>query len=157
MLRKHSEHNISFKTTPSSALSIAPGDYIKVISSASHTSRFNNGSVDSFGGVTSTKKLFDGTYTVFFWKPGETEVQEGDLRIVNGKTGDETFFGSIFTIKLTNEQKRIYKVTSLTIDEDGFVDVTGSFQKTYMVEVETDVFEARLTTLRTNGEFEVLA
>lgn len=156
MLRKHSEHNISFKTTPSSALSIAPGDYIKVISNASHTSRFNNGSVDSFGGVTSTKKLFDGTYTVFFWKPGETEVQEGDLRIVNGKTGDETFFGSIFTIKLTNEQKRIYKVTSLTIDDDGFVDVTGSFQKTYMVEVATGVFEARLTTLRTNGELEVL-
>ena len=157
MLRKHSEHNISFKTTPSSALSIAPGDYIKVISNASHTNRFNNGSIDQFGGVTSTKKLFDGTYTVFFWRPGQTEVQEGALRIEGGKTGDETFFGSIFTIKLTNEQKRIYKVTSLTTDDDGFVDVTGSFQKTYMVEVNPGVFEARLSTLRTNGEFEVLA
>ena len=129
LLRKHSEHNIQFKTTPSSALSIAPGDYIKVISNASHTTRFNNGSVDQFGGVTSTTALADGTYTVFFWRPGETAVQEGQLRVVDGKTGDGTFFSSIFTIKMENQQKRIYRVTSLTIDEDGFVDIGGSYQK----------------------------
>lgn len=129
LLRKHSEHNIQFKTTPSSALSIAPGDYIKVISNASHTTRFNNGSVDQFGGVTSTTALADGTYTVFFWRPGETEVQEGQLQVAGGKTGDEVFFSSIFTIKMQNQQKRIYRVTSLTIDDDGFVDIGGSYQK----------------------------
>ena len=129
LLRKHSEHNIQFKTTPSSALSIAPGDYIKVISNASHTTRFNNGSVDEFGGVTSTTALADGTYTVFFWRPGETEVQEGQLQVADGKTGDEVFFSSIFTIKMQNQQKRIYRVTSLTIDDDGFVDIGGSYQK----------------------------
>ena len=129
LLRKHSEHNIQFKTTPSSALSIAPGDYIKVISNASHTTRFNNGSVDQFGGVTSTTALADGTYTVFFWRPGETEVQEGQLQVAGGKTGDSVFFSSIFTIKMQNQQKRIYRVTSLTIDDDGFVDIGGSYQK----------------------------
>ena len=129
LLRKHSEHNIQFKTTPSSALSIAPGDYIKVISNASHTTRFNNGSVDQFGGVTSTTALADGTYTVFFWRPGETEVQEGQLQVAGGKTGDEVFFKSIFTRKMENQQKRIYRVTSLTIDDDGFVDIGGSYQK----------------------------
>jgi len=129
LLRKHSEHNIQFKTTPSSALSIAPGDYIKVISNASHTTRFNNGSVDQFGGVTSTTALADGTYTVFFWRPGLTEVQEGQLQVAGSKTGDEVFFSSIFTIKMQNQQKRIYRVTSLTIDDDGFVDIGGSYQK----------------------------
>jgi hypothetical protein len=39
------------------------------------------------------------------------------------------FFGSIFTIKMQNQQKRIYRVTSLTIDDDGFVDIGGSYQK----------------------------
>lgn len=129
LLRKHSEHNIEFKTTPSSALGLTAGDYIKVISNASHTSRFNNGSVDQFGGVTSTTALADGTYTVFFWRPGQTEVIEGQLQIANGKTGDQVFFSSIFTIKMENQQKRIYRVTSLTIDEDGFVDIGGSYQK----------------------------
>ena len=129
LLRKHSEHNIQFKTTPSSALSIAPGDYIKVISNASHTSRFNNGSIDQFGGVTSTTALANGTYTVFYWRPGETQVQEGQLQVVGGKTTNETFFSSIFTIKMQNQQKRIYRVTSLTIDDDGFVDIGGSYQK----------------------------
>ncbi len=129
LLRKHSEHNIQFKTTPSSALGLTAGDYIKVISNASHTSRFNNGSVDQFGGVTSTTVLADGTYTVFFWRPGQTEVIEGQLQIAGGKTGDEVFFSSIFTIKMENQQKRIYRVTSLTIDDDGFVDIGGSYQK----------------------------
>ena len=129
LLRKHSEHNIQFKTTPSSALGLTAGDYIKVISNASHTSRFNNGSVDQFGGVTSTTALADGTYTVFFWRPGQTEVIEGQLQIAGGKTGDEVFFSSIFTIKMQNQQNRIYRVTSLTIDDDGFVDIGGSYQK----------------------------
>jgi len=129
LLRKHSEHNIQFKTTPSSALGLTAGDYIKVVSNASHTSRFNNGSVDQFGGVTSTTALADGTYTVFFWRPGQTEVIEGQLQIAGGKTGDEVFFSSIFTIKMQNQQKRIYRVTSLTIDDDGFVDIGGSYQK----------------------------
>ena len=129
LLRKHSEHDIQFKTTPSSALGLSVGDYIKVISNSSHTSRFNNGSVDQFGGVTSTTTLADGTYTVFFWRPGQTQVVEGQLQIADGKTGDQTFFGSIFTIKMQNQQKRIYRVTSLTIDDEGFVEIGGSFQK----------------------------
>lgn len=129
LLRKHSEHNIQFKTTPSSALGLKAGDYIKVISNSSHTSRFNNGSVDQFGGVTSTTALADGTHPVFFWRPGQEQVIEGQLLIEDGKTGDETFFKSIFTIQMENEQKRIYRVTSLTIDDEGFVDIGGSYQK----------------------------
>jgi hypothetical protein len=129
LLRKHSEHNIQFKTTPSSALGLTAGDYIKVISNSSHTSRFNNGSVDQFGGVTSTTALPDGTHPVFFWRPGQEQVIEGQLLIEDGKTGDETFFKSIFTIQMENEQKRIYRVTSLTIDDEGFVDIGGAYQK----------------------------
>ena len=30
---------------------------------------------------------------------------------------------------MQNQQKRIYRVTSLTIDDEGFVEIGGSFQK----------------------------
>jgi len=129
LTRKHSNHSISFKTTPSSALTIAPGDFIKVVSKTTHTSRFNNGSIDQHGGITSTTPLNDSDGTsVFYWKPGFAEVEEGSLSVTGSKTGDPAFFGSIFTVKMQNQEKRVYRVTSITIDDEGFVDISASHE-----------------------------
>ncbi len=130
MVRKYADHTIDFKTTPSSALGLTAGDYIKIVSNASHTSRFNNGSVDQFGGITSTTDLGNGSHTVFFWRPGETALLEGTMTVSDGKTGDSVFFESIFTKKMDDpEKKRVYRVNSLTIDSEGFVDVNASYQE----------------------------
>lgn len=130
LVRKYADHTIDFKTTPSSALSIAPGDYIKIVSHGSHTNRFNNGSVDQFGGITSTTALGNGNHEVFYWQPGQTQLLEGTMAVVDDKTTDSSFFGSIFTKKMSNaDQKRIYRVNSITVDEEGFVDVNASYQE----------------------------
>ena len=129
LLRKYTTHTIDFKTTPSSAMTIAPGDYIKVISNATHTNRFNNGSIDSSGSISSTSALGDGTHDIFYWRPGLTAVQEGALSVSSGTTGDSTFFGSVFTKKMTTQDKRIYKIDSLTVDSEGFVDISATFQE----------------------------
>ena len=129
--RKHIDHTISFKTTPSSAMALNAGDYIKVISNATHTSRFYNGSVDGEGNITATAELIDAPdYDIFYWKPrsGEQSVIEGQMPVADMKTGDETFFNSIFTLKMKNELKRVYRVDSLTVDDEGYVDVTGTHQ-----------------------------
>ena len=106
LLRKHSDHTIDFKTTPSSALGISAGDYITVISHSTHTNRFNNGSIDASGNITSSTPLNDSTGTkVYFWKPGNTDVKESDLVVTGNKTGDPAFFGTVFTIKMTNDQR----------------------------------------------------
>ena len=129
LLRKYTSHTIDFKTTPSSAMTIAPGDYIKVISNATHTSRFNNGSIDPSGSINSTSALGDGTHDIFYWRPGSAAVQEGALSVSSGATGDALFFGSVFTKKMTMQDKRIYKIDSLTVDSEGFVDISGTFQE----------------------------
>ena len=130
LLRKHSDHTIDFKTTPSSALGISAGDYITVISHSTHTNRFNNGSIDASGNITSSTPLNDSTGTkVYFWKPGNTDVKEGDLVVTGNKTGDPAFFGTVFTIKMTNDQRRVYRVNSITIDDDGFVDINAAHQE----------------------------
>lgn len=130
--RKHIDHTISFKTTPSAAMALNAGDYIKVISNASHTTRLHNGSVDSEGNITATSELLDNSdgYDVFYWKPGsgEQSVIEKKMPVADMKTGDETFFESIFTLKMKNELKRVYRVDSLTVDDEGYVDVTGTHQ-----------------------------
>ena len=130
-VRAHSDHTISFKTTPSSALALQAGDYIKVVSNRTHTNRFNNGSVDAFGGITSTATLNDGSHDVFFWTPGQdnTGMQEGTMSVSSGKTGDSSFFNSIFTTVQTDRQARVYRVDSLTIDDEGYVDIVGTHQE----------------------------
>ena len=130
-VRAHTDHTISFKTTPSSALALQAGDYIKVVSDRTHTSRFNNGSVDASGGITSTTTLNDGPHDVFFWTPGgtDTRMQEGTMNVSDGKTGDPSFFKSIFTTVQTDRQARVYRVDSLTIDDEGYVDIVGTHQE----------------------------
>ena len=129
--RKHVDHTIRFKTTPSSAMALEAGDYIKVVSNSTHTSRLHNGSVDSEGNITATSELNDSDgYDIFYWKPGSGEqaVVEGQMPVAGMKTGDETFFNSIFTLKMKNELKRVYRIDSLTVDDEGYVDVTGTHQ-----------------------------
>ncbi len=150
LLRKHSDHTIDFKTTPSSALGITAGDYITVISHSTHTNRFNNGSVDAFGNITSSTPLKDSTGTkVYFWKPGNTEVNEGDLVVTGNKTGDPAFFGTVFTIKMTNDQRRVYRVNSITIDDEGFVDISAAHQELYnLVDENNKVIGSALATIK---------
>lgn len=129
--RKHIDHTIRFKTTPSSAMALGAGEYIKVISNATHTNRFYNGSVDGEGNITATSELIDAPdYEIFYWKPrsGEQNVIEGIMPVAGMKTGDDTFFNSIFTLKMKNELKRVYRIDSLTVDDEGYVDVTGTHQ-----------------------------
>jgi hypothetical protein len=129
LLRKHIDHTISFKTTPSSALELEAGDYIKVISISTHTSRFNNGSVDDEGNVTATVDLANSTgHPVFYWRPGLQDVLFGSMPVTSMKTGNSEFFDSIFTLRVQEEPKRIYRIDSLTIDEDGYVDISATHQ-----------------------------
>ena len=129
LLRKHIDHTISFKTTPSSALELEAGDYIKVISISTHTSRFNNGSVDDEGNVTATVDLANSTgHPVFYWRPGLQDVLSGSMPVTSMKTGNSEFFDSIFTLRVQEEPKRIYRIDSLTIDEDGYVDISATHQ-----------------------------
>ncbi len=129
LVRKHTDHTITFKTTPSSALGLEAGSYIKVISDVTHASRFNNGSVDAFGGITSSSAFTDGTHKVYFWKPENSTVEEGNLIVEGGKATNSELFGTVFTKFIVEaDKKRVYKVDSLTIDDEGYVDIGATHQ-----------------------------
>ena len=128
LLRREVDHSISFQTTPSAAASLIPGGYIKFISEATHTSRFNNGSINSDGNITSTTTILDGTHSVLYWRPGDTTVKEGSLVVQNGKATNSALFNVVFTVYSTTAEKRVYKIEALSITEDGFVDITATHQ-----------------------------
>lgn len=128
LLRREIDHSITFETVPGAAASLMAGTYIKLISEATHTSRFNNGSIDAEGNVTSTTTLGDGTHTVLCWTPGQTEVTQKQLTVLNSKTADPTLFSQVFTVVTTSTEKRVYKIETITMTQDGFVEVTGTHQ-----------------------------
>ena len=116
-------HTVTFQTTPEMAMGLIPGQYFRLISAATHTSRFNNGVISEDGVITSTTPIRGGE-EVYYWVPGTTEVREGTLTVAGGVS---IFLrGVVFTLKTTVQEDRVYKVEALTYAEDGLVELTGS-------------------------------
>lgn len=124
--RREVDHGVKFETTPQNAMSLMPGEYFRLVSEATHTTRFDNGSVSADGRIITFDGLDDGSRSVYFWKPGTTDVQVGTLTVSGGKTNQSSFYGTVFTIKNSITTDRVYKVESLTYAEDGLVEIAGS-------------------------------
>jgi len=125
-LRQLVDHSITFETTPQAAMNLAPGEYFRLVSEVTHTSRFNNGSI-SPDGVIQSQDLLNGDYPILFWTPGMTAVQSGTLTATNGRTTQTALFGTVFALNNTTTTNRLYKVETLSYSEEGLVEVAGSY------------------------------
>ena len=125
-LRKEVDHGLTFETTPQAAMNLAPGDYFRLVSEVTHTSRFNNGSIGPDGSITSVDVL-NGNYPILYWEPGTTGVKSGRLNAVNNVCSDATLYGVVFTLQNSTTVDRVYKTESLTYAEDGLVEVAASY------------------------------
>ena len=131
-MRYHITHVISFKTLPS-GLALQPGQYFRVSSQARHVEQFQNGYVLENGTVVSSSPMAAGSYTVYFWRSGMTQVEERSMVIgATGKTTPE-FASSVFTQYSSAIDTRLYKAEMIAYDEEGMVEITGSH-----VPLETD-------------------
>ena len=125
-IREKVDHGINFETTPQAIVGLKPGDYIRFISEATHTNRFENGVISPDGLVQSVGNSSLTSVNIYHWKPGTDEVLEGVLNVENGKATDAKFYGSVFTVKQTSESNRLYKVESLAYNEEGLITVGAS-------------------------------
>ena len=125
-IREKVDHGIKFETTPQAALGLKPGDYIRFISEATHTSRFENGVISPDGVVQSVGNDSLSNVNIYHWKPGTQEVKETVLNVVNGKATDANLYGSVFTVKQTTESNRLYKTESITYTDEGLIEVSAS-------------------------------
>jgi len=125
-IREKVDHGIKFETTPQAALGLKPGDYIRFISEATHTSRFENGVISADGVVQSVGNSSLSDVNIYHWKPGTQEVAEAVLNVVNGRTTNANLYGSVFTVKQTTESNRLYKTESITYTDEGLIEVSAS-------------------------------
>jgi hypothetical protein len=149
-VRRRVTHTVSFKTVPD-ALSIQPGSYIRVITSATTYSASNNGAITDAGSLVSITSIPNGTYNALTYNPTTGAVAELPLAVLNNAVSDPALYGCLFTLLATTVNKGIYQVEQLTIDEDGLVSITA-------IEVPVDSTGASIVAkdVLTEASFRVL-
>ena len=149
-VRRRVTHTVSFKTVPD-ALSIQPGSYIRVLTSATTYSASNNGAITDAGSLVSITTIPNGTYNALTYNPTTGAVAELPLAVLNNAVSDPALYGCLFTLLATTVNKGIYQVEQLTIDEDGLVSITA-------IEVPVDSTGASIVAkdVLTEASFRVL-
>ena len=117
------DHGLSFKTSPQNCVGLRPGQYFRLVSEATHTSRFNNGAITDTGEIVSRDPITT-SQPIYYWKPGTTQVLEGQL---NPTSVAGQFKGSLFTIRNSTTESRVYKVESISYSEEGLIEIGASF------------------------------
>lgn len=126
-VRKEVDHGLKFTTTPQAAMNLMPGDYFRLVSKATHTSRFHNGLIGSDGAIQSANSNNLDQAQILYWVPGTTELKKATLTVSDDRTKQEALYGTVFTVLNEITEQRIYKVESLSYAEDGLVEVAGSY------------------------------
>ena len=125
-LRRLSDHGISFKTAPQYIQFLAPGDYFRLVSEVTHTSRFRNGAKLEDGTIVS-KDDMTGSESVYYWEPGTEGIKPVDNGTV---TLSQVPNGSLFTVKNATTENKVYKCETISYAEDGLIEVSGSYAPT---------------------------
>ena len=123
-VRELVDHGIKFTTTPQAAMALAPGEYFRLFSESTHTSRFENGSISPDGTVQSLGDASN--QDIYYWRPGMEDVKTAKMKMKNSKVDDSNLHNSVFTLKKTNTSDRVYKVESLSYGEEGLIEIAGS-------------------------------
>ena len=133
--RRLVDHGLIFQTAPQYVQGLEPGDYFRLVSEVTHTSRFRNGAKLDDGTIIS-KDNIDSDVTVYYWAPGTEGVNTGTMSSIPN--------GVLFTVKNNTTENKIYKCETISYGEDGLIEVSGSFAP---VETRSDI-KGRLSVLQ---------
>ena len=127
--RRHRTHVVSFQTLPY-GLGLAPGDFIRVVTQASHVQPGASGIIKDNGAIITPAQLTDGqNVQVYFWDRSDNQVNEDTITvsIVDGQPKANKLFGSIFAIRDTTTRSLVYMVDSIDLDEEGLARISASY------------------------------
>ena len=128
-IRRNVTHTVRFKTTPLASV-LNPGSFIIVSTDSNPYTPVNNGIILSDGTIMSASDLTAGTFDIYYWQRGEDGVREGSMVVTAGSAAG-TFKTAaprnvIFAIRSSGVRNNCYLVESISLDEDGMVDVTAT-------------------------------
>ena len=124
--RRYIRKGIEFQTFPSEAV-IAPGDFIYVDVGMEDWDKYSAGVIMESGALNSPllDARPDGTYQFLIYKGQTGETQSFDsISVSDGIASDlSDYEGWMFVMGTRKPQKRVYRVTELSIEEEGEVSV----------------------------------
>ena len=123
--KRYITHAVSFKTVPSQT-GIQAGSIVKLGIETVRYEQPQNGAISNTGEVTSWPPLSDGTYDVLIWDGNS--LSERELTIKNGKARGQS--NAVFCLQDASNKADTYKVSSVSFDEDGNVDVEALYWPT---------------------------
>ena len=124
-LRRRVTHTVKFRTSPF-GISLAPGNFIRVVTEASPYQSARNGTISADGTIVSATAITDGTYSIVFFRSDDDDVTPATMTVAGGKAVEPTLYDSLFTISEASVSSNVYMVEQLTLGEDGMVDVVAT-------------------------------
>ena len=125
-IRKEVDHGIVFQTPPSSVFGLLAGDYIRVLTEQTHTSRFNNGSIDK-NGIVIARSTISGSINAYVWSPGSLGgITTATFTVNSDGLNSAGLTNKLFAQVDTTEEDRVYKVESITYGEEGLIQIAAS-------------------------------
>lgn len=124
--RRHIRRAIEFRTFPSAA-AISPGSYIYVALGRNEWDNITSGVVEA-GGALNTPvagSVANGTYSALLYKPSDAQATSLSGISVSGNvaTALAGYEGWLFVLGSTVTNKRVFRVTEVSMDEEGEVSV----------------------------------
>lgn len=123
-VRRRVTQTVTFKTVPD-ALSIQPGSYIRVMTTATTFNASSNGVITDAGTLVAISPIENGTYTAMIYSPTTTEMFERSITVVNNTVTDPSVRGTLFTLMSQQNNSSVFQVEQLTLDEEGLINVSA--------------------------------
>ena len=119
--KRHIRRSIEFKTFPTDS-PVFPGAYVYVEVGMNQWDRIYSGRIEAGGALNAPlpREIPNGTYTVFVYKSGQDTVQFSNVQ-VSGNTAPAlaSQADSLFVLGRTVKSKRVFRVTEVSMDEEG--------------------------------------
>jgi predicted phage tail protein len=128
--RRHSRRAIEFKTFPTDSF-VAPGSYIYVEFAQNQWNRIQTGVISEGGQLNLSfgETVRDGSYQMLLYNPtmieNKTIYRQAEPIVSGASTGLRGFKDHVFVLGTIVRNKRVFRVTEVSMDEEGEVTIKG--------------------------------
>lgn len=131
-VRRRVDHVVSFKTTPNADISIAPNNYIRVITQSNPNLERYMGVINLDGTITALADVNENDqFDAAIYAPGSDLQENVAVVLQNGIVQNQDLWGSVFVRNVNGVQRQnVYQIEEVTLDEDGLVNIRASFVPT---------------------------
>jgi hypothetical protein len=129
-IRRHSRRAIEFKTFPTDSF-VAPGSYIYVEFAQNQWNRIQTGIIGEGGKLNLPfgETIKDGSYQMLIYNPvmveNKTVYREAEPIVDGASAALRRFKDHVFVLGKVIKNKRVFRVTEVSMDEEGEVTIKG--------------------------------